>query len=98
MIKLPKQIPLISFELNKMAYVSNDAALNKILKITTVTDTSFHYGVRLGISLTNISQKQVSINNIVPFGKEMRSIHLRKKHWQIPAVHFSFKKIKHLSG
>ncbi len=69
MIKLPKQIPLISFELNKMAYVSNDAALNKILKITTVTDTSFHYGVRLGISLTNISQKQVSINNIVPFGK-----------------------------
>lgn len=66
-------LPVFSVEINKVLYKTNDESFNningKIVKTTILIDSNFHDGVKETISFTNISKKEISISNIVPFGR-----------------------------
>lgn len=93
-IKLPKPLPLFSLEANKLQHSSSDAALNKTLKIKTVFDNSFHDAVKLIISLNNISDKPISVSNIVPFGRNNAEVYISGKAFADTSRSFLFQKNK----
>lgn len=92
--RLQKPFPLFSFELNKAQYNSNEEAFNKLLKIAIAVDTTFHDAVKAIISFTNISDKEISISNIVPFGKSNAEIYIGGKTMADTSRSFLFQKNK----
>lgn len=93
-VKLPKPLPVFSFEVNKLQYSSSDAALNKTVKIKTVVDNSFRDAVKWIISLNNISGKPIRISNIVPFGRSNAEVYISGKALADTSRSFLFQKSK----
>lgn len=96
---LQKPLPLFSFELNKIQYNSNDATFNKnilskIVSTAIAVDTAFHDAVKATISFTNISDNEISISNIVPFGRNNAEIYISGKAFADTSRSFLFQKNK----
>jgi formylglycine-generating enzyme required for sulfatase activity len=72
---LQTRLPLFSLEVNRQSYSTTDAAfrtaiLNKLMSVSFQQDPEFKDGIRGKIAFKNLSKREISINNIVPFGQQ----------------------------
>lgn len=88
-------LPVFSFEVNKVLYRTNETAFlknvnNKLLSIDIKTDSSFHDGLKEIVRITNISKKDISISNIIPFGRSERFNYISGKAFSDTSRSFLF--------